>query len=1107
MLSCFVPGLFGIGEQCAPPSLHFAVLGVFRYRTYAIPVPKTAKTSRTSTTAHHPVVDISHRRLRRFASRMSDGAALWLSGALDINVLVCPFAPLARRVLRHVGWSAARILADKLADDRACVRAILTAISEWSEQGADLKEARFWTAVRAAVMVRLFPWHCKRSSKKDAGFGWWALAFATTLPQLVLHSAAPTYLRQHRCALRGVPVGIQLALWSRDFSATSWTTAVRFVLACLDTSCLHTPHDGIVYMCMDEWSSSWYVGRTKLLRKFGRHMWPGIIGRFREHLNSAFAHTAQSSEARYRCWRKSAPHHLLMLPLAAAADGYYQHFEEQLIAYAGPTFQKQSTHHAHRVRTTGRRAWPRLRAAASTRSEVAHNYTVALADPKFYAPRWKLWRPWPSWLQHREATDGLSEQDIRLRLYDAKPESLDDLTVWAGTAHNRLEWRKLWLTCEAPSVALRIWRNTGFLPPTARKRAREKVERFLRGVKYCQIFVFDVPSDRIDILTKTRAAVRQTCTRLAHLLGDGDHAFAAVRQLRFRCCRPKGRNDKLEDHRQTARTARLVEVVDTTPLEEALWAQRSDLWLVPTHAEVPSVADIDEVQKAVANSFQKWTSLLPLAPGDRQHLQDLLANTLAKTLPVCPRIEARRKYTDNIRHHGQLLSRGTPDNQVLPPDEIIAIPVDRDLRRRCFASKRAYTYRFFKHFCNAPEVYERCTIDIDEARLRRTALASLHLPGCGSVAALELPYAYLLYKCKCFAPNGAWQCNREHEHERPIIAAPFDQISAKVKRGARAFLVALQAVGLVSNPIKRQARLGEELTDLHSRLEGEAATRCDCCLRKRCALESCKIDAASFFTRCNRDRCIDIGLNILDVLESRGVEVVWLAKLPGTQDRIAKRNTTVPTRYFAVPLSFIRACLQWLRYDNVFRAGDVLLRQLAGLPMGNSFSPVLARALLDTSHHQLYKHPKTLAVDFPIFERTGWWPRKWLGSAYHVDDAIFWSQRVCAACIFKLISQVWPKDIGVTLESNAARYEFLHTWLDWTHNAEVGPVTAYRNRNARFALGFDERPKIAGFTPFLPPITKFHHIHTAFNAKLWLIAGLYEQQRSAEAIHHIVLLS
>ncbi len=64
---------------------------------------------------------------------MSDSAVQWLSVALDINVLDCPFAPLARRVLRHIGWSVARILADKLADDKACVRAILTAICDWSE--------------------------------------------------------------------------------------------------------------------------------------------------------------------------------------------------------------------------------------------------------------------------------------------------------------------------------------------------------------------------------------------------------------------------------------------------------------------------------------------------------------------------------------------------------------------------------------------------------------------------------------------------------------------------------------------------------------------------------------------------------------------------------------------------------------------------------------------------------------------------------------------------------------------------------------------------------------------------------------------------------------
>ena len=170
---------------------------------------------------------------------------------------------------------------------------------------------------------------------------------------------------------------------------------------------------------------------------------------------------------------------------------------------------------------------------------------------------------------------------------------------------------------------------------------------------------------------------------------------------------------------------------------------------------------------------------------------------------------------ETIRKQGERLVRDTQAG-----DEIVAIPVDRDTRRRCFVTARRYACHLFDHFMRSPGVFEIRRQTIEEAAAERTRRAGEVLTSLLSAAdTLRLPAAHILYKKKCFTQAGEWQCGKPHEHVRLITAAPRDKVSRRLKTCSRAFKTILDAAGHASWPVRDQSSIPLELREAHARLE------------------------------------------------------------------------------------------------------------------------------------------------------------------------------------------------------------------------------------------------------------------------------------------------
>ena len=228
-------------------------------------------------------------------------------------------------------------------------------------------------------------------------------------------------------------------------------------------------------------------------------------------------------------------------------------------------------------------------------------------------------------------------------------------------------------------------------------------------------------------------------------------------------------------------------------------------------------------------------------------------------------------------------------------------------------------------------------------------------------------------------------------------------------------------------------------------------------------------------------------------------QAVLLCKEQKGADRIQRKPVFDRTRFRRVEFADVRKALAWLAQDCRFSVGDSIYEQVGGLPQGSSFSPILARLYLDDAHRSFEKNPKTFMAEVLDFKRRiGKKTRDWLSIFFHVDDSIWNSQRICAACLTLCAFRVWPADVGVTVESTEQTFEFLHTQITMGEKPTDPPISIdYRVKNADFAQGRTASPGFSLFPPFVHGLSQFEHLRRCAGAHLLLVAGCYQNSFTA----------
>ena len=991
------------------------------------------------------------------------------------------FPAFTRRCLSALGWGAMEFTTFPVYDETTARGAMSSVVAWWLDNGAPPAMGRVLRAVRGAVLERLLP----RKGSGPRTFGWWYLGALLSFTELVCLCRGPLRRNKCRLALRCLPPGLHACLLARDFSSPFWQIQWRGVLAgfhpCADKA---SGNLAVVYVLADAKSGLYYVGKSCSSRTRGGQQWPGAVVRFSEHLLGSFdpVYRKRAPEDRYKVWRRSKPHYLIFIPLVWAENSCVDRLESLIIRTAAPPTQS-FLKVAPRARPRSRRGWPRFREPLSAHGEVASNALLALGvDRSSLACR--MWLSWKQWAAQWLATSGKPIWQLEVLLYT--PEYEEALVVRLGEARARLDYERLWRT-GGTEKACRLWTTAARLPTRQRRRARDKLSRFLRGYIAVRAPVLRLPATSSFQVAAVRRAIRQAIAANTALFPSKWHARVCIGKMRLRRIGPRGRNDMLLDHHKAAADAKFADFTNTPERLKSVFRARADCVKPAACCTLPVCFD----KEAFLAATLAGTSALLVACGLDIGTADAIAAGVVDRVDFLrqdPHLEARKAVTASIRRGADA---ATPRHASDLCERLVAAPVVRDIRRRVFCSRAGYCFRLFSAFEGNPTTYIRQSISVAEATANRTAAAKecFATAKLALASELALPMAYYLPKSKCFGGDGGakFQCDRPHEHERIIIAAPTDGINRFMRKAARALSAVAKASGLHSLSVRKLNEAVREIEEANGRLDPATVPRCCACDAEKAPLCACKIDAASFFTKCNRSRAVEACRCVLRNLRHRGCNGVSFHPSSRQQDTVTGRDKLPNRAIFTFAL--IECALSWLENEGWFRVGDTVYLQAGGLAQGSPMSPVLARFELDVCHNRLFRGIEPPPAARRITRRFGRRITQWLAGKLHVDDALFWSRVACHACLAELIRATWPADIGFSLEGVGPRITFLH--LDMVFG--VGPTrqsiaAAPRMPNAAFGEGDADVPAVRVASDFMAGICRRSDLYLSLVPKLWLCA-------------------
>jgi len=905
--------------------------------------------------------------------------------------------------------------------------------------------------VHAALWAYLLPQDRPRRVPKSNQL--WCLVFAVgitiTLSNLLQWSTRP-FLRN---VLRALPVDVQRCILQGKLDSATMRDFLDFNMQLLHGS---AKCEAVLYIALHARCKAWYAGRTKQNRQRGQRQWDGPAARWREHLVDTYRRPSglEAKPRRYQLWSRFAPFQLSFLAVQGGTQREVIGMEDKVIRTLQPPTQCTPTGQGKSWRQRRCRPWPNQRRTVAIDDETDLNVWQKAAPRNAIKRASQLWGSWEEFCAWARRHWRMSPAQAIDQAF--QPSSVALLVLLCSSWQVMLPWRKCWQLPHPTETLCNVWVWATRLPPTQRRRAREKVERFLRTSHLLRFrpFTLRVPCRKPFVQTAFnhfRDTLRWHFTRMW-----GQYtAKYLTKKCRLFTTRPTGVHEKTADNVSTTKhfTMQCIEHVPQHTQQQYL--RFDDVRLAPFQCNVEGFHDQQQAVATLWRKFQECTASLA---------NPLLADDLWATAErLCRMAPGGADHTAGVVDEIRQYTGGA-----------YLASVDRDPYRRAIMEADGYNVRLYRHFADSPETYrQRSDLTTEGVAIFRRELAKRLLPPRVQRAEWgprSLPSAYLTYKSKCFS-NGVWSCSSDHKHVREICSAACDPAGPWLSTVARAIRVVHKAQvrsDLTTFMLWAQGRVPESMLKKVKHLRVHFRTPGVCpCGTLFSDLQIVKADATAFFTSVKRSRCLEEIEKGLDALEQRGFRAVLLHKESKNQTRLLGPKGSVPRSYRVVWFHEIRRTLRFVDNDSFFSTGDVVWERTDGLPMGSPPSPPTTAYDLDLHSRRMYeskKHAQAIGVHIPGIKTS-----QVVQGLLHVDDSVVFSKIFCCSCLGSLVQRLWPKDVSAKIEASGPTIPFLHCVINahpnsiFTNHVTFTPTL----QNLEFCLGLAADPKTSKFPQYL----------------------------------------
>ena len=983
----------------------------------------------------------------------------------------CSFSAeqVARRVCRYAGVTVEQLLETQGCRDKTC-KLLCAVLKQQCCDGSQKDHVRQQQAY-AALWTFLLP----EDGRRPRGDRWlWQMQFCIGVSLTISTLAATPTRRCLRQAMRSLPTDTQKAIYARDLRHP----AVQNLLQNnFDLLCGTLQPESILYLAVHAKSKIWYLGKTTCGRTRAKHVWQGACVRWREHFTDTFCRKGNQRALRYRTWQKFAPSLLSFIAIQCGKRQDIDWMETTAIRTLQPPTQCIPFGGSTSSRQRPTKPWARARRPVDAVRECELNVWNR-NKPADWAKRAPLlWESWEECVYWARYNWQLSERRLVEKAFEPGHNAL--LVLLCGSGKTLLPWKRIWALPDPASTMCSTWCKAGLLGPSARRRAREKIERFL--------FSSSLLGMRPVILRiRSRSNYARHCAN--RLLGILQYHQAQMwgeqiaqflrKKSRVLQQKPTGIHERTSDNIKLAKNfnRQQLEQIDEARAEE--YRQFRDVRLQPYQCNVPGFNDDAH---AIA---QLWRGCADAT----QHLHNVFLeeDLWATAADLCNGVPNTYDHTRSIAEYVREQTNGLA----------LAI-VDRDPARRASMVEDGYRWRFHDHFASKPHLFEAQTnLSARDIATVRRGLAMEILPRRywkHEWAESTNPFVYLTYKGKCFDDEGAWTCKSSHCHMREIVSyssCPTTKYLSKIARCIRTIHRASVADNRLSFVLWHQGQVAEAMQKkiefLRPHFRHPGVCPCGTTFNR---LQCIKVDATAFFTLVNRARCIDEIRSTIDQLEKNGATGILIHKELKSANRVLYKGRLVPRTHQFLAWDAIRKALVYILFDKYFMAGDTGYERKDGLAMGSPTSPPITSFDLDYNSRRVYRSKqdaKQAGAYIP-----GCSTARNIQALLHVDDCFVCSKCFCEPCLFAIIQKLWPSDVEAKLEESGADIDFLHCHIHatdksiYTNRVHITPLIP----NLRFCEGRTLVPKVAKCQQYVEGIHRAAHLRPILWGKLAIISN------------------